>query len=206
MVVERKAAALKQQRSIETRDALLAGAARTFARLPYAVARQRDIAAESGMSEGSLYFHFGTKADIANAVLAAQQERMTSVLTGLREDNGTALEKLAKLMRLLAALIAEDEVVQGGIRLSGQPSSDYTVSARDPYFEWERTGSSLISEGVADGSIRADVDVDREAELINAVFVGAQVIAGLEDNWKSLPRRIERLIPLVVDELTPQGL
>lgn len=202
MVVERKAAALKQQRSIETRGALLTGAARTFARLSYAEARQRDIAVESGMSEGSLYFHFGTKAEIADAVLAAQQERMTAVLTGLSTDDATALEKLTTLMRQLAALIAEDEVVQGGIRLSGQPSNDYSASAREPYFEWERTGATLINEGVADGSIRPDVDVVREAEHINAVFVGAQVLAGLEDNWKSLPRRIERLIPLVVKELT----
>ncbi|HKT56294.1 MAG TPA: TetR/AcrR family transcriptional regulator [Microbacterium sp.] len=202
MVAERKAAALKQQRSVETRDALLVGAARVFARLPYAEARHRDIASEAGVSEGSLYFHFGTKAEIANAVLAAEYERMTAVLADIEKGSDRALDKILLLMTRLGDLISRDEIVQGGIRLSGQPSGDYLESARDPYFEWEHFGRILIQRGIDDGSIRPDVDVAGSAEYINALFVGAQVLSGLEDSWASLPRRIGALIPLVTRALS----
>lgn len=201
MVVERRAAALKQQRSIETRGALLEGAARVFARLSYSATRTRHIAAESGISEGALYFHFGPKVDIAKAVLAAQQERMTAVLAEVDELDATALDKLVALATQLADLIATDDVVQGGIRLADQTDQELAADAREPYSEWVRIARSLIVRGIADGSVRPDVDVDVAAEYFNSVFVGAQVLAGLSDAWASLPRRIERLAPLLVETL-----
>jgi hypothetical protein len=39
------------------------------------------------------------------------------------------------------------------------------------------------------------VDIDLFAELFNTVFVGSQVLSGLEDGWKSLPQRMQRLMP-----------
>lgn len=186
---------LKQQRSIDTRDALLAGAARVFARVTYAEARYRDVADESGLSEGSLYFHFRSKADLAKAVLSEQQERMTAVLVRTEAEEGTGLSILLRLMHNLGELIASDEIVQAGIRLAGQPSSEVNTEASEPYVEWVRIARSLIERGVADGSIRDDADTDLYAELFNTIFVGSQVMSGLEDQWVSLPQRITRLTP-----------
>jgi hypothetical protein len=36
----------------------------------------------------------------------------------------------------------------------------------------------------------ADLEVRATAELLNEIFVGAQVLSGLEDKWASLPRRV----------------
>ncbi|KQR47604.1 hypothetical protein ASF87_01100 [Microbacterium sp. Leaf161] len=186
---------LKQQRSIDTREAILSGAARVFSRVTYAEARYRDVAAESGASEGALYFHFRSKADLAKAILSAQQERMTAVLLDTEAEDGSGLEILLRVMANLGSLIADDEIVQAGIQLAGQPSSEVTAEASEPYLEWVRIARSLVARGVADQSIRVDVDVDLYAELFNTVFVGSQVLSGLEDHWTSLPRRIQRLTP-----------
>lgn len=186
---------LKQQRSIDTRDAILVGAARVFARVTYAEARYRDVAEESGASEGSLYFHYRSKVDLAKAVLSAQQERMTTVLVRTEAEPGTGLTILLRLMHNLGELIASDEIVQAGIRLAGQPSSEVNTEASEPYVEWIRIARSLIERGVTDGSIRSDTDIDLYAELFNTIFVGSQVMSGLEDQWVSLPQRIARLTP-----------
>lgn len=186
---------LKQQRSIDTRDAILVGAARVFARVTYAEARYRDVAEESGASEGSLYFHYRSKADLAKAVLSAQQERMTTVLVRTEEEPGSGLTILLRLMNNLGELIASDEIVQAGIRLAGQPSSEVNTEASEPYVEWIRIARSLIERGVTDGSIRSDIDIDLYAELFNTIFVGSQVMSGLDDQWVSLPQRIARLTP-----------
>ncbi len=186
---------LKQQRSIDTREAILVGAARVFARVTYAEARYRDVAEESGASEGSLYFHFRSKADLARAVLSEQQERMTAVLSRTETEAGSGRSILIRLMANLGELIASDEIVQAGIRLAGQPSSEVTTEANEPYVEWIRIARSLVNRGVADGSIRHDIDVDLYAELFNTIFVGSQVLSGLEDQWASLPQRIKRLAP-----------
>lgn len=187
MVVRRGAP--KQQRSVETREALLLGAARVFARMSYDRARLRDIAAESGISEGALYFHFGNKDQVASAILAAQQERMTVVLTDTMAGDGPAVEKLFRVMRGLGQLIASDEVVQAGVMLAGATSTE-AAEAHEPFFEWIRIARTLIRLGVDDGSITDTTDPETAAELVNYTFVGAQVVSGLADSWASLPRRL----------------
>ncbi|WP_165310784.1 TetR/AcrR family transcriptional regulator [Microbacterium protaetiae] len=202
-MTERKVAALKQERSIATREALIAGAARVFARLSYGESRLRGIAVESGASEGSMYFHFGTKAEMARAVLEAQQERMKAVLQAVQSSPGTTRERLFALLDRLAMLISTDEIVQGGIRLAGQASPEVAEIANAPYIEWVHIVRDIISQGIEEGSIRPDIDLDQAAEFVNSAFVGAQVLAGLDDSWASFPQRVARLIPWFDELLAP---
>lgn len=194
----------KQQRAIETREALLEGAARVFTRLNFAEARLKDIATESGMSEGTIYFHFGNKADIATAVIKAQQDRMTAVLTDVLARSDTGIDKLLFLMKRLADLISADAVVQGGISLSGQLDPSVEPVANEPYFEWIRITRTLIQLGVEDGSISDEIDVDEAAEFVNSLFVGAQNLSKMADSWVSLPDRATKLSPYVVAVLSPR--
>ena len=52
----------QQARAIETRDRLLRGAAETFSAKGYEGSTIDDILAASGVSKGSMYFHFESKA------------------------------------------------------------------------------------------------------------------------------------------------
>lgn len=180
----------KQQRSVETREALLLGASRVLARMPYTKARLRDIAEESGISEGALYFHFGTKREVAIAIIAAQQDRMTTVLSERLAEPGSGFDRLIAVVRGLGALMASDEVVQAGIALASEPTTEVTDVAQDPFFEWIRIARLLIQQGIEDGSIAAETEPERAAEIMNYLFVGAQVIAGMADSWASLPQRL----------------
>jgi len=181
----------RQQRAIDTREAIIAGAARVYARVSFSSARSKDVAEASGISEGALYFHFASKADIALAVLERQQERMTAVLTECLAAPGDGLSKLVAVIRGLGELMSADEIVQAGIRLEDEPESEIAPAARDAYLEWIRIARTLIQLGIEDGSVRRDVDVDAAAEFVNYVFVGAQVISGKADLWSSLPVRLE---------------
>jgi AcrR family transcriptional regulator len=197
----RRAARVVQQRSISTRAALLEGAARVFSRMPYAEARLRDVSDEAGVSQGSLYFHFGNKADIADAVLQLQQERMTSALTEVRARTARGLDSLLALTDALAEMIASDVVVQAGIKLGMQPGTGLEPEAKGPYFEWIDIAATLIRQGVEDGSVNPAVDVNSAAEYLNVVFVGAQVLSELQDSWQSLPDRVRRMRPHIVGVL-----
>jgi AcrR family transcriptional regulator len=200
VLARNRGAAPQQQRAIETRDALLHGAASVFARTPYAQARLKDIAEATGISEGALYFHFGNKSQVAEAILVAQQERMTAVLTRTLVGSGTGLEKLYAVMRGLAELIASDEIVQAGIKLAAEPAGELASAAHDPYFEWVRIARNLIQLGIDDGSVDAKADAEQAAEFINYAFVGAQVLSGMADVWVSLPTRL-RVVERHVDAL-----
>ena len=52
-----------------TRQGILEAAARIFRRDGYASARLSDIAAEMGMKAGSLYYHFGSREALVEAVM-----------------------------------------------------------------------------------------------------------------------------------------
>ena len=182
--------ATKRAHGLETQRALLAAAGAVFSRMSYADARLKDIAEEAGISQGSLYFHFGNKDDVARAVLAVQQERMGQVLATIRERPGSGLDCVLRLFEGLADLIAADELVQAGIRLSMQPATGLEDDSSAPYAAWVDVAADLVQDGVDDGSMAPDLDVRASAELLNEIFVGAQVLSGLEDKWASLPRRV----------------
>lgn len=188
----------QQQRSIATRSALLEAAGRVFSKRSFAEARLRDISTEAGISQGSLYFHFGNKEDIAEAVLAAQQERMAGPLELVLGSDLTGLDKIIALSDGLSAIMATDTIVQSGIKLATQPGTGFEAAAREPYFEWIQTAKTLILLGVEDGSIDPDIDADRAAEFVNQLFVGVQVLSEIDDGWKSMPARMQASQPFLV--------
>ena len=193
----------KQQRGIRTRTALLEAAGRVFSRMEYDKAKLKDISDDAGISLGSLYFHFGNKDDVAAAVLDAQQERMTEVLSAVVETEGTSLERLLDLLDGVAELISSDALVQAGIRLVGSLPDELKDRGYGYYDEWQRVTATLIREGIEDGSITSPCGAQELAEVVNEAFVGAQVLSGMMDGWQTLPARIQRARPRLQELLAP---
>lgn len=188
----------RQQRSTDTREALIIAAGKVFSRLTYAEARLKDISEEAGVSPGSMYFHFGNKEDFAIAVLEAEQARMTQVLKAVVEQPKDGLTRLLSLGEGLAELISSDPVVQGGIKLSTQPGTGFEARARAPYFEWIRITETLLRDGIEDGSIGSEIDPSSAAQLLNEAFIGRQMLAELTDSWASLPTRMSELTTHII--------
>lgn len=193
---------VKRPHGLETQRALLVAAGAVFSRVAYAEARLKDIADEAGISQGALYFHFGNKDDVARAVLEAQQERMGDVLTRAYTTASTGLARVLAIFEGLAELVASDELVQAGIRLSMQPSTGLELDTAAPYEEWVDMTEKMVLQGMEDGSIDRHLNARETAELLNEIFVGSQTLAGLRDKWASLPRRIAAVRPQILLLLT----
>ncbi|MFI6500071.1 TetR family transcriptional regulator [Nonomuraea typhae] len=70
----------------ETRERLLRAAADVFAERGYDGTRVADIAASAGVSNGALYAHFGSKADLLVAALRAYGPRMLAEMLTAEPD------------------------------------------------------------------------------------------------------------------------
>ncbi|MBF8188780.1 TetR/AcrR family transcriptional regulator [Nonomuraea sp. K274] len=84
----------------ETRERLLRAAADVFAERGYDGTRVADIAAAAGVSNGALYTHFGSKADLLVAALRAHGRRLLAGLLAADPDRSVT-ETLLLLGRWL---------------------------------------------------------------------------------------------------------
>ncbi|UBI02411.1 hypothetical protein LA334_00685 [Corynebacterium freneyi] len=81
--------------------------------------------------------------------------------------------------------------------MTSQASIELPNVATNPFFRWVDIVERLIVEGKKDGSIGQAVNEGEVSAVINAMFVGEQVLAGLADSWSSLPARVKRLHPYI---------
>lgn len=196
----------KQQRGIETQAALLDAAGRVFAKMEYDKAKLKDISDEAGISLGSLYFHFGNKDDVAAAVLETQQARMTAVLEEVRAATvESEVDRLLMLLDRISELMARDTLVQGGIRLVNSLPEELQNTGFGAYAVWQSITEDMLRDGVREGSVTTEMSVELLAELVNEVYVGAQHLSGMFDQWASLPERIERARPQLREMIAAKG-
>jgi AcrR family transcriptional regulator len=73
-----------------TRAGLLAGAGRAFAEQGLRRSTMQSIAAAAGVAKATLYNHFRTKDEVAQALLGAELERLTTLAAALPPDQALA--------------------------------------------------------------------------------------------------------------------
>ena len=75
---------------------MLEGAARVFRQKGFGITTMRDIAAATGMTAGSIYYHYPSKGDLLLAVYAEGVRRVTAAVQEALEPDGTPWEKLQR--------------------------------------------------------------------------------------------------------------
>ncbi len=110
----------RQARAEITRDSVLAGAADVFLRLGYANASLSEIIAQSNVTKGALYFHFGSKEELARAVVDQGHERLVSSCQGFFDSRVPALEACIGITYVVADLSMNDPMVGAMLKLTHQ--------------------------------------------------------------------------------------
>ncbi|MBU8833070.1 TetR/AcrR family transcriptional regulator [Mycolicibacterium goodii] len=144
------------------RDELLQLAAAMFADRGLKATTVRDIADSAGILSGSLYHHFKSKEQMVEEVLRDFLDWLFGRYQEILDTATSPLEKLTGLFmasfeaiehRHAQVVIYQDEAK----RLSDLPQFDF-VEARNK--EQRKMWLDILQEGIADGSLRPDLDVD----------------------------------------------
>ncbi|MBU8811963.1 TetR family transcriptional regulator KstR2 [Mycolicibacterium goodii] len=144
------------------RDELLQLAATMFADRGLKATTVRDIADSAGILSGSLYHHFKSKEQMVEEVLRDFLDWLFGRYQEILDTATSPLEKLTGLFmasfeaiehRHAQVVIYQDEAK----RLSDLPQFDF-VEARNK--EQRKMWLDILQEGIADGSLRPDLDVD----------------------------------------------
>ncbi|MFD0571261.1 TetR family transcriptional regulator [Kitasatospora gansuensis] len=108
----------RQERAQRTRQLLIEAASASFDQAGFAMTGLNDVIRPTGISKGALYFHFGSKEQLAEAVMAESRAGLREAIRSARHSSDCPLQYLIDLSHGLARRLAEDVVFRAGLRLT----------------------------------------------------------------------------------------
>ncbi|MGI5139382.1 MULTISPECIES: ScbR family autoregulator-binding transcription factor [unclassified Streptomyces] len=195
----------RQERAIRTRQAILIAAAEVFDEVGYEAATISDVLQRSGVTKGALYFHFASKEELAQAVLAAQ---VTSLPPVPQQD--LKLQESLDQALLLAYLLKKgtgDPIVQGSVRLTvDQGSPKDHLNRRVPMQAWTEHTQAVFEEAKRRGEILPHADVAALAKLFVAGFTGVQVYSRIMTEREDLAEQVADLYRHLMPSVAVPGV
>ncbi|MFE6894371.1 ScbR family autoregulator-binding transcription factor [Streptomyces sp. NPDC057694] len=190
----------RQERAVRTRQAILVAAAEVFDELGYEAATIAEVLKRAGVTKGALYFHFASKEELAQGVLAEQVHALPAV-----PPQDLKLQQSLDQALLLAVLLKPDTgdpLVQGGVRLIvDQGSSKDGIDRRVPMEAWVAHTLDLLQEAAERGEVLPHVDLKSLAVLLVGAFTGVQVLSNILTGRTDMTERVtdlyQQLIPSV---------
>lgn len=162
----------KQERAVQTREAILHAAAEIFDTSGFAGASINRILKSAGVTAGALYFHFKSKEDLARAVMNSQPE---SIIPWLESEG---LQRLVDITMVWAYQLQVDPLLRAGVRLTGEQRA-FGVHDSTPYQEWSQIMTDCLQVAVSKGELQAGVDPAELAEFVVEACTGMQTYSSV---------------------------
>ncbi|MGP4097856.1 TetR family transcriptional regulator [Nonomuraea sp. KM90] len=178
----------------ETRERLLRAAADAFAERGYDGTRVADIAAAAGVSNGALYAHFGSKADLLVAALRAHGRRLLASLFAADPDR-SATELLLALGRGLPRRREAQGYLIVEALIAARRDEDVAGPMRD--YIGERAGwiAGLVRVAQGDGEVDTGLSPDALAHFCLLLAMGSALVTPDlhpvdDEEWAALLSRV----------------
>jgi AcrR family transcriptional regulator len=163
----------------ERRDEIVQAAMRCFARTGYHGTSMDDIVAESGLSKGTLYWHFENKQALFLAMLEAAFEGYYEAFGAVITGGGAASERVRQLTKLtLKVFMDEKKLAELVVDFWAESRRDEAINQffRDIYQPYIDTLARIVEQGIERGEFR-QVDARIVASALAAMFDGLPVQA-----------------------------
>jgi AcrR family transcriptional regulator len=190
-----------------TRQRVLASAKSLFAVHGYQGTTIRDIARDANVSVGSVFTAFASKGVILSEVMEARIEPLYAELDRVMPHlHGPTVDRL----KTLFAIHIQFEMQIPRLFLSHIAAAyDWTLSPdAKPFGRNARLKGGVadcLAKGVADGDIRADVNLDDVVALIISAFAWTFRLAITQNaDAKAMIAVMDRQISLIVEGLAPR--
>jgi len=172
----------RQERAIRTRRTILEAAAAVFDERGYTSATIGEILERAGVTKGALYFHFGSKEELALGVF---EEQLALTLP----PQSSKLQELVDSGLVLALRLRTEPLVRASVGLAldqGALGLDRTPAFR----MWIDQTTLTLTEAKTCGELLPHVDPTETAELLVAGFAGVQLLSQLRCQRRDLEHRV----------------
>src|SRR5580700_627497 len=138
-----------------------------------------DIAAELQITKAALHYHFASKADLGEALIARYANHFMAALANLDTAGGTACAKLDSYAGLYLQVLRNRKMCLCGMLAAEyqtlpQPMQDEVIRFFDENESWLE---SVLEQGRADGSLHFAGPARATARMIVGSLEGAMLVA-----------------------------
>jgi AcrR family transcriptional regulator len=166
------------------KEQILKAAFQCLARKGYSRLTVRDIAAEAGISVGTLYLHFDNKQGIVKALVERGRELDEAGLEGIPAEGGP-LEALGAVFEFLIERLDDPDeaaTVRVDVELWAEAIHRPAVKElfQDSQRYWLGRLSGLVEEAQKVGELPDSVDPAGLAQLLIAMFAGLELMKVME--------------------------
>jgi TetR/AcrR family transcriptional repressor of nem operon len=191
----------------QTRQHIIQQAATLFNQRGYSGSSISDVMQCTGLQKGGIYRHFQSKEQLALAAFDYAQQQSTSRLVEAMAAETDAVQKLLAFINAFHALTLHPPV-PGGCPILNTivDSDDGDPALRDRVVAvvsgWEQLIARIVADGVAQGSIRRDIDPQAVATLIIATLEGGILLAQAHGSPVYLQHTVDHLVQYVRRDVT----
>ncbi|MGW5638963.1 ScbR family autoregulator-binding transcription factor [Streptomyces sp. NPDC003832] len=190
----------QQDRAIRTRQAILEAAGEVFAECGYSATRISDVYQRCGVTKGAFYFHFTSKAELAQAVLDEQVAEQMGYFAPPQEAGAPKLQEWVDVALVVAHRLTFDRMLQGSIRLAVDLGHD-VIDRKVPYQAWIEVSTRLLTEARDLGELVQGVEVEPLSEAAVGAFTGVQLLSEIMTNRVDVEERMAVLYDLMARSL-----
>jgi len=184
----------QQERAVRTRRAVLEAAAAVFAERGYAAATIGEILARAQVTKGALYFHFDSKAALAQGVLEAQ------VTTDYHVPRELKQQEWVDAGLTLAKRLPQEPLLLAGVRLSADLQGREVFGSAWP--AWTELTAAFLSEAKERGEVLPHVVPSESAQVFLGAWIGVQYVSQAMSGWADLEVRMSALFNHMLPAIT----
>lgn len=166
----------RQARAEVTRGKIIDAAVELFAHEGYGDTDLASIVRQAGVTKGAFYYHFESKEQVADAIIAEGNSRLRKVFFDADQSSSSALQNLILATFGVARLMRTDSLVGTG-NLLVQSLSQVGHSGQGLYPDWVEVFTGYLKNVAAQGDLRSDLDSADAGEAVCASVLGSQLLS-----------------------------
>lgn len=152
-----------------------------------------DILKLAGVTQGSLYFHFDSKIDLAYEIVKRQHDLAFALGTARVNSTDPGVQSMIGISHDLGEALITEPVMRAGLRLVTESINVFNEPAVKPYVDWIEVGRILLKRAVAESGSNKELDIDSAASVVIGSFTGTHVVASALDALPELHERIDAM-------------
>jgi transcription-repair coupling factor (superfamily II helicase) len=151
-----------------------------------------------------LYFHFGSKEELARAVVDQGNERLVNACQGFFDPRVPALEACIGITYVVADLTMNDAMVGAMLKLTHQIGDYRGATGENIAKTWGETHRVLAERAIAQGDLKPDLDPDIIGLLLQEMTAGVHITAVGTDSIDEMAVRMERVWYFLLPSIVPE--